>query len=134
IPLSVFHFDCFWMKEYHWTDFAWNRKWFPDPEGFVARIRARGLKVCVWINPYIAQRSPLFDEGRERGFLLKKTDGSVYQVDTWQPGMGFVDFTNPGAREWYASYLDKLMDQGIEAFKTDFGERIPTEGAAWFDG
>lgn len=134
IPLSVFHFDCFWMKEYHWTDFAWNRKWFPDPEGFISRIRARGLKVCVWINPYIAQRSPLFEEGMAKGYLLKRRDGSVYQVDTWQPGMGFVDFTNPAAREWYKSYLVRLMDQGIEAFKTDFGERIPYDDLAWFDG
>ena len=21
IPLAVFHFDCFWMKEFHWSDF-----------------------------------------------------------------------------------------------------------------
>ena len=21
IPLKVFHFDCFWMKDFHWTEF-----------------------------------------------------------------------------------------------------------------
>ena len=30
IPLSVFHFDCFWMHEFHWCDFEWDKKCFPD--------------------------------------------------------------------------------------------------------
>jgi alpha-D-xyloside xylohydrolase len=29
----------------------------------LARLKAKGLKVCVWINPYIAPASRLFDEG-----------------------------------------------------------------------
>ena len=28
IPLSVFHFDCFWMKEFHWCDFEWDSRIF----------------------------------------------------------------------------------------------------------
>ncbi|MFP4015695.1 MAG: TIM-barrel domain-containing protein, partial [Halanaerobiales bacterium] len=31
LPLHVFHFDCFWMKEYHWTNFKWDDDVFPDP-------------------------------------------------------------------------------------------------------
>ena len=30
IPFSVFHFDCFWMREFHWVDFEWNKENFPD--------------------------------------------------------------------------------------------------------
>ena len=52
IPLHVFHFDCFWMKEFHWCNFEWDARVFPDPEGMLARLNARGLKICVWINPY----------------------------------------------------------------------------------
>jgi alpha-D-xyloside xylohydrolase len=63
IPLSVFHFDCFWMRRYRWCDFTWDPEVFPDPEGMLARLKERGLRVCVWINPYIAQQSPLFAEG-----------------------------------------------------------------------
>ena len=65
IPLKVFHFDCFWMKDFHWTDFLWDERVFPDPEGMLSRIKAKGLKICVWINPYIAQESVMFDEGME---------------------------------------------------------------------
>jgi alpha-D-xyloside xylohydrolase len=127
IPLSVFHFDCFWMKAFHWSDFQWDESVFPDARGMLARLKARGLKVCVWINPYIAQRSPLFDEGVEHGYLLKRPDGSVWQWDMWQAGMGIVDLTNPEARRWYAGKLRALVDLGVDCFKTDFGERIPTD-------
>jgi alpha-D-xyloside xylohydrolase len=133
LPLSVFHFDTFWMREFHWCDFEWDPRAFPDPRGMLERLKARGLKICVWINPYIAQRSKLFAEGKARGFLLKKADGDVWQWDKWQPGLAVVDFTNPAAREWYTGKLDALLDMGVDCFKSDFGERIPTD-VVYHDG
>lgn len=133
LPLSVFHFDCHWMRAFHWSDFVWDPQTFPDPEGMIRRLHARGLKVCVWINPYIAQRSHLFAEGRDKGYLVKKADGSLWQWDMWQAGMALVDFTNPEAVQWYQDQLQVLLGQGVDSFKTDFGERIPTD-VVWHDG
>ncbi|WP_030380493.1 MULTISPECIES: alpha-xylosidase [unclassified Streptomyces] len=133
LPLSVFHFDCFWMREFQWCDFEWDPRVFPDPEAMLGRLKDKGLRICVWINPYIAQRSPLFAEGRDLGHLLKRPDGSVWQWDLWQPGMALVDFTSPAAREWYAAKLEALLAQGVDCFKTDFGERVPVD-VAWADG
>lgn len=133
LPLHVFHFDCFWMKAFQWCDFEWDPQTFPDPQGMLQRLKARGLKICVWINPYIGQKSPLFHEGKEKGYLLKRPDGRVWQWDKWQAGMGIVDFTNPQACEWYAGHLKRLVDMGVDCFKTDFGERIPTD-VVWHDG
>jgi alpha-D-xyloside xylohydrolase len=134
LPLSVFHFDCFWMREYQWCDFTWDPRVFPDPEAMLARLKARGLRICVWINPYIAQRSELFAEGAERGYLVRTTEGDVWQWDRWQAGMGLVDFTNPEATAWYQGKLRELVRQGVDTFKTDFGERVPFEGVVWHDG
>jgi alpha-D-xyloside xylohydrolase len=131
LPLAVFHFDCFWMKEYEWCNFEWDERLFPEPERMLARLKEKGLKICVWINPYIAQRSRLFQEGKAKGYLLKKPNGNVWQWDLWQAGMALVDFTNPDARNWYAGYLEKLMDMGVDCFKTDFGERIPVDVVYW---
>lgn len=133
IPLHVFHFDCFWMKEYQWMDFSWDRDQFPDPEAMISRLKNKGLKVCVWINPYIAQKSRLFDIGMKSGFLLKNSDGHVWQTDQWQAGMALVDFTNPEAVDWYQNELRQLMAQGVDTFKTDFGECIPVD-VRYFDG
>ena len=127
IPLQMFHFDCFWMKGYEWCNFEWDKTQFPDPPAMLKRLKDRGLGICVWINPYIAQRSKLFDEGVENGYFIKNLDGSVFQCDMWQPGMAIVDFTNPAACEWFASKLRALCEMGVTAIKTDFGERIPTK-------
>lgn len=133
LPLHVFHFDCFWMREFEWCNFQWDPRTFPDPVGLLQRLHARGLKVCLWINPYIAQRSPLFAEGVAGGFFLRRPKGDVWQTDLWQPGMAIVDFTNPAACAWYTGHLRRLLEMGVDCFKTDFGERIPTD-VVYHDG
>jgi alpha-D-xyloside xylohydrolase len=133
IPLHVFHFDAFWMKEFQWCDFEWDKAQFPDPQGILKRLKGKGLRICVWLNPYIAQKSRLFDEGMEKGYLVMKPDGSVWQWDRWQAGMGLVDFTNPDATRWYKDRLRRLVKIGVDCFKSDFGERIPT-GVVYHDG
>ena len=133
IPLRTFHFDCFWMKGFHWTDFVWDEKVFPDPAGMLSRIKAKGLNICVWINPYIGQESVLFKKGMEKGYFIKRPNGDVWQWDMWQPGMALVDFTNPEACKWYQDKLAALLDMGVDCFKTDFGERIPVN-CVYHDG
>ncbi|MBQ8281601.1 MAG: alpha-xylosidase [Lachnospiraceae bacterium] len=133
IPLQVFHFDCFWMKDFCWSDFTWDSRVFPDPVGMIKRLKAKGLKICVWINSYIGQESILFEEGMKNGYFIKRKNGDVWQWDMWQPGMAIVDFTNPEAWKWFQSKLEVLLDMGVDCFKTDFGERIPTD-CVYFDG
>jgi alpha-D-xyloside xylohydrolase len=87
----------------------------------------------MWINPYIAQKSTLFAEGMASGYLVKRPNGDVWQWDLWQPGMALVDFTNPAARTWFQDRLKPLLAQGVDCFKTDFGERVPTD-VVWHDG
>jgi alpha-D-xyloside xylohydrolase len=127
IPLSVFHFDTFWMDAFEWCNFTWDKNMFPDPVGMIERLHAKGLKICLWINPYIAEKSPLFKEGMELGYLLKNLEDDVWQWDMWQAGMGLVDFTNQGAVNWFQGKLKALLDMGVDCFKTDFGERIPLD-------
>lgn len=133
IPLRVFHFDCFWMRENEWCGFEWDREMFPDVEGMLARMHEKGLKICVWINPYLGQKAAAFEEAAQKGYLLKKPDGDIWQWDLWQAGLAVIDFTNPEATEWYKEKLRGLMRQGVDCFKTDFGERIPTD-VVYHDG
>ena len=133
IPLKVFHFDCFWMKDFHWSDFVWDSRVFPDPAGMLKRLKQKGLKICVWINSYIGQEASIFEEGVKGGYFIKRPNGDVWQWDMWQPGMAIVDFTNPEACQWFSSKLEALLDMGVDCFKTDFGERIPTD-VVYYDG
>lgn len=104
IPLRVFHFDCYWMKAFHWCDFIWDDETFSDVEEMLHRYKTeKGLKICCWINPYIAQGTDFFREGLKKGcFVMRKDGKGPRQLDFWQPGMALVDFTNPVAVKWYA--------------------------------
>ncbi|MBQ6503451.1 MAG: alpha-xylosidase [Flexilinea sp.] len=134
IPLHVFHFDCFWMREFHLTDFVWDKAVISDPEKIIRECHDRGLHTCAWFNPYVAQGSEFFEEGLKNGYFLQRADGKgIKQVDIWQPGLAIVDFTNPDAKKWYQEKLRGLLAAGIDCFKTDFAERIPID-VKYYDG
>lgn len=109
IPLAAFHYDCYWMREFHWCDFEWDKRFFGDIESMLKRLH------------------------EDKGYLVRKPNGEVWQTDFWQAGMGLVDFTNPAAREWFKDKVKALLNQGVDAIKTDFGERIPRD-VVWYDG
>ena len=120
IPLSVFHFDARWMDDFNCCDFIWADRFGDAPE-MLRKIHEKGVKVCCWINPYVAQQSRLFPEGAENGYFIKRQDGSVWQSDNRMAGMAVVDFTNPAACKWYADRLGEIIDMGVVCIKTDFG-------------
>ena len=134
IPLHVFHYDAYWMKAFQWCDFIWDPEHTPDPVGKLKRYHDRGLHICIWLNSYVSQKTYLFKEGAEKGYFIKKTDGSIWQTDKWQPGMAIVDFTNPEAKKWWIGKLEELLDMGVDCIKTDFGERIPVKDVVYYDG
>jgi alpha-D-xyloside xylohydrolase len=133
VPLHVFHFDCFWMKAHRWCNFQWDETAFPDAAGMLARLKAKGVRVCVWINPCIGERSELFEEACRSGYLVKQSNGDVWQGSHWQAGLAHVDFTNPEATRWFQNALRPLLHMGVDAFKTDCGDSLPQNGV-FFDG
>lgn len=134
IPLSTYHMDFFWSKEYKITNFIWNENHFKNPEQFVQNLHDRGVRVNLWIHPYIPQRSEIFKEALENGYFIKRVDGSVWQTDNWQAGMAVVDFTNPNAYQWWQSKIEELLEKYADSIAADFAEAIPTEGVVYYDG
>ena len=127
--VSVFHFDCFWMREFNWCDFEWDPRVFPDPEGMLARLheqRPAGLRLDQPVHR--AALAAVRRGGATPATWCKRPDGAVWQWDLWQAGMGLVDFTNPERDRLVPGQAARAcIDQGVDCFKTDFGERIPTD-------
>ena len=80
----------------------------------MSRLKSANLvnKISVWTNPYVGQASPIFAYAAEKGYLLKRENGDVWQWDLWQAGMGLVDLTNPEAVKWFEGCLESLYDLG----------------------
>ena len=118
----------------HWCDFEWDRDAFPDPAAMLQRLKERGLRICVWINPYIAQRSPLFAEAARRGLPRQAARRQRVAVGHVAAGHGrwWTSRTPPPASGSRTSCA-RCCDMGVDCFKTDFGERIP-EDVVWSDG
>jgi alpha-D-xyloside xylohydrolase len=138
VPLDVVHLDPGWLRERMYADLVWDEDRFPDPAGNLARLRVEGVKVCLWVQPWIPEESGVFAEGLEHGAFATREDGGVYFYAPTIPGRppnrcGTVDFTSPTGREWYVRKLLGLIGQGVSAFKTDFGEAIP-EDAVFANG
>jgi alpha-D-xyloside xylohydrolase len=133
VPCDVIHLDTYWQRRGHWCDYRWDDGRFPDPDGMLAELHDLGFRVCLWICPYISERSPLFHEADRNGYLMTHADGSTYIADSWHgytPPCGIIDFTDPDATEWFQNLLIPLLEQGVDVFKSDFGEGIPVDAVA----
>lgn len=136
IPCDVMHFDCFWLRDNMWCDFEWDENNYPNAEEMIQGLKDQGFKVCLWINPYVSERSDMFKEGVDKEYFIKKRDGTVYIKDMWHglyPPCAIIDITNPDAVNWLKGKLRKLLKMGVDVFKTDFGEDIP-EDAIFYNG
>lgn len=140
-PGDVIHIDPYWMRPGRWCDLRWDDETFPDPRAMLKELRSLGLRTCLWINPYVSVESPVYAEGSARGYFLRTAGGDTWSGQIWgddvpHPPVAIVDFTHPGARDWYSALLRVVLEDGVAVFKTDFGEAVPagTVSAAGLDG
>jgi len=129
-PCDVISIDPWWMGDGSWTTFEWDKKQFPDPPNMIKKLREKGVRTCLWIHPYLPVSSSTFQEADKKGFLVKKPGGTEYArvMESFSGNdIAAIDFTNPDAVAWFQSRLQKLVDDGVSTFKTDFGEQAPIE-------
>jgi len=130
IPCDVIHLDPFWMREFHSTDLEWDTEQFPDPEGMIDWLDDRDFHLSLWEHPYVPVGSEAFETGVEEGYFLRDSTGKPYVLDDLCQGDyagAIVDFTDPDATEWWQEKHRRLLEMGVDVFKTDYGEGIPTD-------
>jgi alpha-glucosidase len=111
-------------------DWQWNAERYPDLPERIAALKARGIRFLGYVNPYLAVDGPLYPEAAAKGFFAKCLDSDQpYVVDFGEFHAGVVDFTNPGAAEWFADEVigKRMLDFGLDGWMADFGEYLPTE-------
>ena len=61
-PLDVIGLEPGWMSSSYPCTFEWQTARFSDPFSFVERLRKRGVRVNLWVNPYISPESGIYEK------------------------------------------------------------------------
>ncbi len=149
VPLDAVILDYHWEERYH--TFEWRRGLFPDPDGFIAALRAEGVRLGLITTPFqngrtrrfqrwflqrlAANRPPahyhdderapdLYAEGLAHGYFAHP------QAKWWFGSGGMIDFTNPAAVAWWNGLAEPRYRQGVAFFKNDDGEYLPVDGTS----
>lgn len=122
IPADVIYLDIDYMDEYR--VFTWDKKRFPDPPKMLADLRKDGFRTVLIIDPGVKvdPNYQAYADGKRKGIFVKNPDGSELNRDVWPKASAFPDFTDPKAREWFGSFYEQHLDEGIAGFWVDMNE------------
>ena len=114
--------------------FHWNQDKFPDPAAFVSAYREAGIELVPNIKPALLRSHPRYGEVAAAGYFVGDTEGHPVETQFWDEVGSLIDFTNPGAAEWWrANVTSKLLDYGILSTWNDNNEYALRDPRAWFD-
>ncbi|MGB0230035.1 MAG: TIM-barrel domain-containing protein, partial [Pseudohongiellaceae bacterium] len=73
-----------------------------------------------------AFRRNLYQEARDRGYLIRTSDGSLATTGGANFLAYVLDVTNPDAREWMKAVIkEEMLGVGLSGWMADFGEALP---------
>jgi len=111
-------------KRLQW-DWRWNKEMYPELDSVIAKDESAWMG---YINPYLVEGGVLFNEAQEKGYFVKKADGSDYLFDFGEFDCGVVDLTSEEAFNWYKEVIkNNLIGMGFKGWMADFGEYLPAD-------
>ena len=138
------NFEDSWLPTGSGELLDFDERRFPDPVGMIQALREKGVRLSLWMFPYVQAMDPAgnvsmqFKTMNERGYLVKNTKGEACvfspgegDTDSWR--VAAMDFTNPEVVKYMKSRIKRLMHMGVGVMKTDFSEELPQDSVL-FDG
>ena len=122
IPCDVIYLDIHYMDGYR--VFTWDRGRFPDPKAMNERLRDDGFHLVTIVDPGVKvdPDCPVFADGLEKGVFLQDPTGTTYVGKVWPGDAAFPDFSDRSAREWWAEWHHRLLDNGVDGIWNDMNE------------
>ena len=107
-PLDFIGLEPGWQSRSYPGTFEWDKNRFPDPKKFVADMTNMGIRINLWINPYVSKQATFYS-------AIKPYTGSH---TVW---VGAVpDLYIPAARKIFFDHLQKdQVDIGVSGYKID---------------
>lgn len=123
IPCDIIYQDIGWTQ--HLQDFEWRKENYTDPKKMLHKLSEQGFKMIVSQDPVVSQRNKSqWAEANRLGYFVKDIrTGEAYNMPwPWGGNCGVVDFTIPEVSDWWGSYQQKPLNDGVSGFWTDMGE------------
>lgn len=126
-PLDGVVLDLYWYgKEQDMGRLSWDPVQWPDHKKMLPGLRKKGVNTVIIHQPYILRNGRALDNYnllKEGGMMVMDSVLSEPQeVKIWVGEGGMFDVSNPSTREWMASRLKELTDEGVGGWWGDLGE------------
>ncbi len=109
-----------------WWRWLPDEKAYPDFRNWVQLLAFRGIKVLGYINPFLADEGPIFDEAKLQGYLVRNAKGEPYKIQTAGFPAYLIDLSNARARDFLKNIIKQnLLANGLAGYMADFGEWLP---------
>ncbi len=107
-PLDVIGLEPGWMSKSYPCTFEWQKKRFADPAAFAQGLLDKGIRLNLWVNPYMSPEAGLYEK-------MYPLSGSHL---VW---LGLVpDFTLPEARRLLTDqHYEEHVRIGVSGYKVD---------------
>lgn len=125
IPVDAIILDLYWFgKELKGTmgNLEVFRDSFPDFEGMVKRLNAKGVKTITITEPFILTTSKKWDEVVDKDVLAKDSIGNPAKYDFYFGNTGIVDIYKPAGEQWFWDIYKDLAYKGVAGIWGDLGE------------
>jgi alpha-glucosidase len=111
-----------------WWRWQPNEQVYPDFKNWVQGLRAKGLRVLTYFNPFIADDESYsgLQEALAGGYLVRDSTGQPCLKRT---GMGYgfymVDLANRAAYDWLKRIMiSTIRDYAVSGWMADYGEYL----------
>ena len=116
-----------------WWNWELNEARYPGWAQMVEELSSKGVRVLIYVNPSLVDvegvegfTRNLYREAEELGYLVLNEEGEPYPVMNSDFAAGFVDLTNPDAREWLKDVIrEEMLGIGVWGWMADYGEALP---------
>jgi alpha-glucosidase (family GH31 glycosyl hydrolase) len=107
-PLDVIGLEPGWHSSSYPCTFEWDHNRYTNPEKFIKDLSGQGIRVNLWLNPYVSPESSLY----------QKIEPYTGTHTVWN---GIVpDFTMEKAANIMSAHFKRnLLDIGVSGFKID---------------
>jgi len=120
-----------------WWNWELEEPRYPDYDKMLDSLNDGGVELMGYINPFLVNvyqqkeyRRNQYVEAQSNGYLVKREDGFVYQVEQTSFSSAILDLSNPETEIWIKDIIiDELISRGFKGWMADFGEALPFDVA-----